>query len=191
MTKITSDEKPFDVAIVGGGIVGLILALGLIRRGVPVKIYEQSNSFHEIGAGVAFTANAQRCMELLDPQILQSMKNVGNKNPNDYYQYVDGYHHSDTASDDRHEDLLFQIYAGDVGFDGCHRAHFLDELVRFLPEGVVQFRKRLETYIDRGDDQKVLLKFVNGSTAEADIGKRPFSQLGYQNAYLNPPSGWM
>src|SRR5271154_2558299 len=28
---------PFDVAIVGGGIAGMIVALGLLSRGIPVK----------------------------------------------------------------------------------------------------------------------------------------------------------
>lgn len=165
-----AENQPFDVAVVGGGIVGLILTLGLLRRGIPVKIYEQSSSFHEIGAGVAFTANAQRCMELLDPNILQSMKNVASKNPHDYYRYVVGYS-NDTSTQAEEEELLFQIYAGKAGFDGCHRAHFLDELVRFLPTGVVEFRKCLDTYIDRGEHEKVLLKFADGTTAEADVGE--------------------
>lgn len=53
-------NQPFDVAIVGGGIIGLMVAMGLMKRNINVKIYEQSRSFREIGAGVAFTANAIR-----------------------------------------------------------------------------------------------------------------------------------
>ncbi|EAW07080.1 FAD binding domain protein, partial [Aspergillus clavatus NRRL 1] len=164
-----TSKAALDVAIMGGGIVGLILALGLLRRGFTVKVYEQAQEFHEIGAGVAFTANAQRCMELLDPRILESMKRVANKNPNDYYQYVDGYNHRTDDPTDTREELLFKIYAGDVGFDGCHRAHFLAELVKLLPPGVVEFRKRFDSYLDRGDDQKLLLQFCDGTTAEADL----------------------
>jgi salicylate hydroxylase len=166
---ITAESQTLDVAIVGGGIIGLVLALGLLKRGIHVKIYEQAHNFHEIGAGVAFTANAQRCMHLLDPRILEAMKRVANKNPNDYYQYVDGYNHSSTDPNDTHENLLFKIYAGKVGFDGCHRAHFLDELVKFLPKGVVEFGKRFDWYYSRADHQKVLLKFLDGSSAEADL----------------------
>ncbi|RAL09582.1 FAD/NAD(P)-binding domain-containing protein [Aspergillus homomorphus CBS 101889] len=167
----TTTSKPaaattLNVAIIGGGIVGLILALGLLRHGIRVTIYEQAHEFHEIGAGVAFTANAQRCMELLDPRILAGMRRVANKNPNEYYQYVDGYHDRSGGE----EELLFQIYAGDVGFDGCHRAHFLAELVQLLPPGVVQFRKRLDSYANDGTEGgKVQLQFCDGTTAEADL----------------------
>lgn len=37
-----------DVAIVGGGIIGVMTALGLVRRGMRVKIYERTPSWHEI-----------------------------------------------------------------------------------------------------------------------------------------------
>ncbi|KAJ5427187.1 FAD binding domain protein [Penicillium sp. CMV-2018d] len=158
-----------DVAIVGGGIVGLVLALGLLRRGFQVNIYEKAREFHEIGAGVAFTANAQRCMELLDPHILEAMRKVANKNPNDHYQYVDGYNHQSDDPADNKEELLFQIYAGDVGFDGCHRAHFLDKLVSLLPSGVVEFQRRFNSYHDPGNGQKLALEFADGSRDEADL----------------------
>ena len=60
------DDQPVEVAIVGGGIIGLVLALGLIKRNVRVKIYEQARIFREIGAGVAFTANAVRCLGMIE-----------------------------------------------------------------------------------------------------------------------------
>ena len=165
-----SAKKPVDVAIIGGGIVGLIIAIGLLRRGFNVKIYEQASELHEIGAGIAFTANAQRCMELVDPRILVAMKKVANKNPNDYYQYVDGYKKDIDNAQDISEKLLFKIYAGDTGFDGCHRAQFVDELLRLIPPGIICFRKRLESFEDI-EHRRVLLRFQDGTSAEADICK--------------------
>jgi salicylate hydroxylase len=42
-------NKPFSVAIVGGGIGGLTLALGLLQQRVPVTLYEAASKFGEIG----------------------------------------------------------------------------------------------------------------------------------------------
>jgi salicylate hydroxylase len=37
-----------QIAIVGGGIVGVILTLGLLRQNVPVRLYEQSGGWNRI-----------------------------------------------------------------------------------------------------------------------------------------------
>lgn len=168
---MSQSDSP-EVAIVGGGIVGLILALGLLRRHVKVKVYEQSRSFREIGAGVAFTANAVKCMGLVEPQLVKALRNVatsnGDKeNPEDWLRWVDGYHQH--TSDPRDERLLFQLYAGHRGFEGCHRAHLLDEIFKLVPDGVIEFRKRLKTFVD-DPIGKIRLEFADGSTAEADAG---------------------
>ena len=48
------------VAIVGGGIGGLVLALALRERGVSLEVYEQADELREIGAAVALSANGTR-----------------------------------------------------------------------------------------------------------------------------------
>jgi salicylate hydroxylase len=50
-----------EVAVVGAGIVGTILALGLLKQKIPVRVYEQSSGFREIGAGIGVTAVAEAC----------------------------------------------------------------------------------------------------------------------------------
>ncbi|KAL2167890.1 hypothetical protein VTG60DRAFT_677 [Thermothelomyces hinnuleus] len=163
-----SSSPRLNIAVVGGGIVGCVTALGLLKRGISVKIYEQSRSFREIGAGVAFTANAQKCMELTNPDVLRAMKAVSTENPLAYYTYVDGYHALSDDLRDMREKELFRLPAGKSGFDGCHRAHFLEELVKFIPADVVEFRKRLDTYVVGKDDEPIKLKFEDGTSATAD-----------------------
>jgi salicylate hydroxylase len=51
------------VAIIGGGIGGLTLALALRERGLTADVYEQTPQLTEIGAAVALTANATRELE--------------------------------------------------------------------------------------------------------------------------------
>ena len=167
--KFTGNQ--LKVAIVGGGIVGCVTALGLLKRGISVKLYEQARSFREIGAGLAFTTNAQTCMELTDPNVLAAMKAVSTKNELAYYTYVDGYHAQSDDPNDMSEKELFRLHAGKTGFDGCHRAHFLDELVKFIPEGVVEFQKRLHSYVIGGNDEEITLKFEDGTSTTADAGE--------------------
>jgi salicylate hydroxylase len=49
-----------EVAVVGGGIGGLVLALALRGRGVACDVYEQADELREIGAAVALSANGTR-----------------------------------------------------------------------------------------------------------------------------------
>jgi salicylate hydroxylase len=49
-----------EVAIVGGGIGGLVLALALRERGIGAEVYEQAPELREIGAAVALSANGTR-----------------------------------------------------------------------------------------------------------------------------------
>src|SRR5271165_3184985 len=54
-----------NVAIVGGGIGGLVAALALLRRGIDVDVYEQAPELRELGAGVQISANGTRVLHAL------------------------------------------------------------------------------------------------------------------------------
>ncbi|KAL5354887.1 hypothetical protein ACLOAV_000978 [Pseudogymnoascus australis] len=50
----------------------------------------------------------------------------------------------------------------------AHRAHFVDELIKLVPDGTVEFGKRLAD-ISRDDGRgKTLMRFADGTIAEAD-----------------------
>jgi salicylate hydroxylase len=166
-----------EIIIVGGGIIGLVLAIGLLRVGANVKVYEQAQGFREIGAGIAFTANAIRCMNLIDPSIPAALRssgsvatsNGGDEDPDDYLRWIDGYERH-RVDEPRKQRLFYKLSAGPRGFEGCRRDQFLEALVKCIPPDVVNLKKRLETIEDRGEDQKLLLTFRDGTTAEADAG---------------------
>lgn len=166
-----------DIAIVGGGIVGLILALGLIRRGVKTKVYEQARGFREVGAGIAFTSNAIRCMDLIDPSIVTALRSSGSiptsgdpDDPNDYLRWVDGYTevgHDETTQ----QRFLYKIDAGVRGFEGCRRDQLLEALALQMPAEGIAFQKRLGDVIQPIDSKDpVTLMFEDGTTAQADAG---------------------
>lgn len=182
-------ETPLEVAIIGGGIVGMVLANGLVRQNVQVQVFEQAKSFREIGAGIAFTANAQRCMELIHPAIRGAFRSGGScatsndsENPNDCLRWIDGYNQR-SNQDPNYEKMLFKIDAGYRGFEGCRRDQFLEALVNITPPGVVQLKKRLSAITEVGEAKKLLMTFVDGTTAEADAGMYQFlasrHQLGH------------
>lgn len=56
-----SPGETMEIGIVGGGIVGVILALGLTKQNIKARVFEQAACFREIGAGMAFSACARYC----------------------------------------------------------------------------------------------------------------------------------
>ncbi len=53
------------IAVIGGGIGGLSAALGLLKAGFDVQVYEQAPLFGEIGAGIQISPNASRLLRRL------------------------------------------------------------------------------------------------------------------------------
>ncbi|WP_409018830.1 flavin-dependent oxidoreductase [Brevundimonas vesicularis] len=49
-----------EIAIVGGGIVGLALALGLHKRGLSCRVYEAAPEVKEVGVGITLLPHAMR-----------------------------------------------------------------------------------------------------------------------------------
>ena len=164
-------RQAFDIAIIGGGIAGITLAIALIKRGINVKIYEQAHAFGEIGAGVSFSPNATQAMEICSDGIYQGFERVATKNQWEskngvWFDFVDGYHHDESMGNQ--EKFLFQLSNG-LGQNAVHRAHFLDEMVKLVPEGVSHFRKHLDVVTEE-ESGKLRMKFHDGSEALADAG---------------------
>lgn len=123
----------------------------------------------EIGAGVAFTPNATRAMKACSPDILKSFQTVATHNQwkekeKIWFDFHDGFN---KESEVGQEKLLFTL-ANDYGANSVHRAHFLDGMIKLVPEGVTEFKKHLDTIEQPVDDGKLILKFHDGTTAEAD-----------------------
>ena len=160
----SSSRKAFEVAIIGGGIAGLTLAIALYHRGVPVKIFERAPRFGEIGAGVSFSPNAIQAMRHCHPGIHEAFEKVCTRNgwPSKqkvWFDYVDG-------TNDEAQKPAFSIYTA-LGQNGVHRAHFLDELVKLFPVDRAFFAKEL-IEIHEGADGKMVMTFADGSEASAD-----------------------
>jgi salicylate hydroxylase len=166
-----ANTKNINVAIVGGGIGGLTLAIALHRRNVPVIVYEQAPTFGEIGAGVSFSPNAVNAMKLCHPGIYEVFEQVCTRNlwsskQNVWFDYLDGYYSCDTAAGGNQE-AAFTI-SNSLGHNGVHRAHFLDGLVKLFPAEIARFGKRLNDVTESSGGGKLVMSFDDGTTAEAD-----------------------
>lgn len=129
---MTVESGTTEIAIVGGGIVGLILAAGLTHRGVKVKVYEQARNFGEIGAGIGFTRNTVGCMEQINPDIVRALRFGGSVNvsldqqdPKAYLRWVKGYG-LQRDDDPMYQKPLLRLDAGVKGWETVRRDQFLD-----------------------------------------------------------------
>lgn len=171
MGSNSNDAPSLEVAIVGGGIIGVMTALGLHRRGIKAVIYERAPTWHEVSAGFVFTGAVREWMRLLDPGILEVLSRISLKtDASTSNSYWDAYHPR-TREDAEDEDkaLLFRTPNNKLLFWGCVRSQFLLGLAALLPEGSVQFRKQLVSYDDDDDSANVILHFDDGTTAEANV----------------------
>jgi 5-methylphenazine-1-carboxylate 1-monooxygenase len=67
-----------EIAIVGGGIVGLALALNLDRRGLSCRVYEAVPAVKELGVGITLLPHAMRELAALGLQ--QTLEPLGIEN---------------------------------------------------------------------------------------------------------------
>ncbi|KAF2760868.1 FAD/NAD(P)-binding domain-containing protein [Pseudovirgaria hyperparasitica] len=183
-------KKPLSIAIIGGGIAGLALAIGLQNHGhADTKIYEAAPAFGEIGAGIAFGPNAMRACSLIDGRILAGFKKGAtcNVSPERYDTFLSYVYAQDSRSGDGRKAGELIVHARREGQGGCwtgaqarcgvHRRYALGVLVGLLPAGTAVFGKQLvgieESGCDDDDDDddgggRMILRFADGSTASAD-----------------------
>ena len=164
-----NSHTPFSLAIVGGGIGGLCLAIALNNNKIPVHVYEAASEFSEIGAGVGLGPNALRAMELLDPTIYKGYlscqtTNVSPAEQGRFFNFRWGME-EESADGMRAGELICDVRSGGVT-SSVHRARFLAELVKLLPQGLASFGKRLVD-IDEGGNG-IRLRFTDGSEKKHD-----------------------
>ena len=71
-------DKRIKLAICGGGIAGICLAIGLRKHHhIDAQLFEAGDTFKERGAGVGLSQNAQRAMEMIDPELRMALDRAG------------------------------------------------------------------------------------------------------------------
>lgn len=66
-----------NVAIIGAGLGGLACAIALRQQGIDVQVYEKAKDFRPVGGGLALFPNGLNFLELIEPGIVEDIKNSG------------------------------------------------------------------------------------------------------------------
>ncbi|WP_270259854.1 FAD-dependent monooxygenase [Kocuria marina] len=170
------------IAIIGAGIGGLTLAIDLQRKGLDVRIYEQTAVLREVGAAVALSANATRFYEGrfgLAEQLAEKWALV------DGLIFRDGRTGDPIARLSSREDYRARYGAP---YTGIHRADLQAILFGALDPHSLHLSKRVVDIDDTGSSAR--LSFADGDHAEADLvigadGARSLTRrilLGYDDA---------
>ncbi|KAJ5084056.1 salicylate 1-monooxygenase [Penicillium alfredii] len=163
-----STSKPLEVTIIGGGVIGVQMAIGLLNRpNIPAILYGQGTARGRQGSGMAFTSNAMENMRQLNPDILKALDKAAN--PPRAAVYMTN-QHPDFFQRRTHEgelpyDFAIRNKAGCDVLRPLPRDQFTAELDKLIPAD--KFSMRLEK-IEAREDGKRVLTFQNGTTAEID-----------------------
>ena len=154
--------RDLRIAVVGGGIGGLTLALALRQRGLEAKVFEQATELTEIGAAVALSANATR--ELRRLGVLDAALAVATE-PTEliFRSWRDGRR---IAAHPVRQDGRYRERFG-APYLGIHRADLQRILSGALGSAGLHLGHRLSGLVDRGDS--VELEFADGRSAQADL----------------------
>ncbi|KAG8730433.1 hypothetical protein FRC11_006717, partial [Ceratobasidium sp. 423] len=153
--------KDFEVAIIGGGIGGLSAAIGLLRAGVPVQVFEAACQFSEIGAGLSVGKNARNALAKLGLQ--KEFDEQATIPSGIWFEWRNG--------QGQGQELIATTHCHPVGNSSVHRASFLDAMVKHVPKSISHFGKRLVSIekLAHNTGKNIRLHFQDGSSHDTDL----------------------
>lgn len=168
--SLGAGSSTFKVAVVGGGIGGVVTTIALLSQNIDVQLYEATQNYRELGGGIIFGPNTLRIMEKINPAMMNAYRvcattNAWESKRDIWWEFRHGLPPS--GEPDAAPKLIAAVKAQGVGHASAKRPAFLAELVKLIPEDIVHFGKRLEHAQDKGAEG-VEMRFQDGSTETAD-----------------------
>ncbi|KPM39404.1 hypothetical protein AK830_g7147 [Neonectria ditissima] len=162
--KVPSGNAKFEVAIVGGGIAGLITAIALLKHpGVSVQIYERAKEFKEIGASIGLGPNGLRSLEKLGVENALS-EDISQRQKSDWPMIYRHWKTEEVIDHDVHHNVTTKKHST----TRFHRAHLHQALLENVPGEIIHLGKKIVD-VKVSPEEGATLQFEDGSTAEADI----------------------
>lgn len=166
-TTNNNNDNVHEIAIVGGGIVGLVLALALHKIGiVSVEIYEREPAFHaDVGAGQGMYSNGLRVIRDLSPELLEKVREAGFP-----YQYRRWERHDGTEVAVANETVLSDKDDEHIQSIGIRRWRLLNVLYEAVVEaGIpVHFGKKL-VGVNSDENGVVQVSFEGGTFMNTQV----------------------
>ncbi|KDR75249.1 hypothetical protein GALMADRAFT_157105 [Galerina marginata CBS 339.88] len=164
MGNQSTNERKLRVAICGGGIGGLCLAVSLSKHThLDVNLYEATGQFKEIGAGVMIWSRTWHILESMG--LTTEFSKIAHAPPIG----VQGVGFDFRRSDQPQEGFRFRLVKMPCKCIRFHRAEFLDVFVNHLPAGIAHFGKRLLSYSRESSSDPISLSFADGTFSTCDV----------------------
>ncbi|KAL1844646.1 hypothetical protein VTK73DRAFT_2101 [Phialemonium thermophilum] len=166
-------DRDFHIAIVGGGIGGLALAVALTRYDISFTLYEAAPQFGTVGAGVGLGPNALRAMDAVVPGFQEMYDRIssGNVTPGKDHVMMDAMY-IEEGFGERKGWKPVSYGAPCYNRTSAHRKDLLDILIAGVPPEKVQFRKRATGFRQhRGGpdgEEGVTISFEDGTESRVD-----------------------
>lgn len=153
-------EVPPRIAIVGGGITGVALAVALARRGLDCNLFERTRHLREIGAGIQISPNGSRL--LLGLGIGRCLERVAVRpEAIEVRDWADGAIMARTPLGEACTELYGAPYLA------LRRSDLHSALLENLPESSLHLGMKCVEAVETGEE--VLLRFADGFEFRADV----------------------
>lgn len=159
--------EKLHVAVIGGGLCGLSLAIALTKRGISHTIFESRGSFTEIGAGINLGPNTIQAFNTIDPSLSDAAFKLATRNEpgkEDIWMNVRLGAPTKHFEDAR---LIAEIRAPPTGNMTVSRNELLQMLAKHIDPNKARFNKKLVDFDQ--DDHGVTMRFEDGSTDRASV----------------------
>ncbi|KAJ4355471.1 uncharacterized protein N0V89_003487 [Didymosphaeria variabile] len=162
-----SSTQKLHVAIVGGGLGGISLAIALKVRNISFTIYEAKGAFTEIGAGINLAPNGLRALREIEPSLGDQIYKLATRNvpPNeDTWMWV---RYGAASGEHADGETIMELKAPPTGNLAMHRQELLATLAQRMGLEHARFNKKLRAFQQHSDHVK--LEFEDGTEDTASI----------------------
>ena len=148
-----------DIAIVGGGLVGLSLAIGLTRAGIKCTVYERAPQLRSVSQGIlAIKPIGMQALRDIHPDIPKGVAEVGCERLRSVLTKVDSEGNvTNTTNEHLGKDDMAKYGSKRVGITWHNMQQVLASL---LPPGAVKTGRSLVRFVE--EDDTVQLYFDGG-----------------------------